>query len=254
MPVIRGNDVLTINGVRIAKQGAAHLKEDTTPAAAAEKTKANGMDEMILAFEGPDGKPERLIIWGDQLDFRFRKQNVEPDIRLNGEQGMMVHFEDEPNGIGERMVRGIGTGFKEAMESLANMAKKSVEGVAYAGAASFLGGTIWVVASKGAALEVMKSAAVVLGPKIAIGVGATALVGAGIILITAIVKAAAGGGNETKMETIAGVIDDNPKKGIAAKPLPKPTQTMEAPTEAPAANTGTAPGVNARPLRVRSGS
>lgn len=251
MPVIRGNDVLTINGVRIAKQGAAHLKEGMGPAEAAEKTKANGMDEMILAFEGADGKPERLIIWGDQLDFRFRKQNVEPDIRLNGEQGMLVHFEDEPNGLGERLVRGISTGFKEAMESLANLAKKSVEGVAYAGAASFLGGTIWVVASKGAALSIMKDAAIVLGPKIAFGVGATALIGAGIILVTAIVKAATSGGNDTKMETIAGVIDDNPKKGIAAKP---PKQTTEAPAEAPAANTGTAPSVNARPLRVRSGS
>src|SRR3989338_3232193 len=107
MPVIRGNDVLTINGVRIAKQGAAHLKEGVSPADAAEKTKSNGMDEMILAFEGPDGKPERLIIWGDQLDFTFRNQRVEPEIRLNGEVGMLVHFEDEKNGFMERTVRGI---------------------------------------------------------------------------------------------------------------------------------------------------
>lgn len=254
MPVIRGNDVLTINGVRIAKQGAAHLKEGMAPAEAAEKTKANGMDEMILTFEGADGKPERLIVWGDQLDFRFRNQRVEPDVRLNGEQGMIVHFEDEPNGMGERMVRGIGNGFREAMESLQNMAKKSVEGVAYAGAASFLGGTIWVVASKGAALSILKDAAIVLGPKIAMGVGATALIGAGIILVTAIIKAAAGEGNGTKMETIAAVIDDNPKKGIAVAKPPKeepakPTQTMEA----PAANSP-APPVNARRIQVRSGS
>ncbi|WP_348246091.1 hypothetical protein, partial [Salmonella enterica] len=85
---------------------------------------------MILAFEGPDGKPERMIIWGDELDFRFRNQKVEPEIRLNGEAGMLVHFEDEPNGVAERLVRGISTGFKESMESLANLAKKSVEGVA----------------------------------------------------------------------------------------------------------------------------
>lgn len=252
MPVIRGNDVLTINGVRIAKQGAAHLKEGMSPAEAAEKTKANGKDEIILTFEGDDGKPERLIVWGDQLDFRFRKQNVEPDVRLNGQQGMIVHFEDEPNGMGERMVRGIGNGFREAMESLQAMAKKSVEGVAYAGAASFLGGTIWVVASKGAALSIMKDAAIVLGPKIAMGVGATALIGAGIILVTAIIKAAAGEGNGTKMETIAAVIDDNPKKGIASKPPKeepaKPTQTMEA----PAANSSAAP-VNSRRIQVRTG-
>ena len=258
MPVIRGNDVLTINGTRIAKQGAAHLKEGMSPAEAAGLTKKNGMDEMILAFEGPDGKPERMIVWADQLDFSFRNQRVEPDIRLNGEQGMLVHFEDEKNGFGERTVRGIQDGFRDAMDALAALASKSVQGVAYAGAASFLGGTIWVVASKGVALEVMKQAAIVLGPKIAMGVGATAAIGAGILLVASVVKAMTGSGNETKMETIAAVVDDNPKKGIASTKPPqaapaRPTVGMDAPAaNAPAANTPAAP-VNSRPIRVRTG-
>jgi hypothetical protein len=253
MPVIRGNDVFTINGARIAKQGAAHLKEGMSPAEAAAKTKKNGMDEMIVAFEGPDGKPERLIIYGDNLDFSFRKSRTEPDVRLNGEPGMLVHFEDEPNGFLERMQRGLTDGFKDAMDSLAALAHKSVEGVAYAGAASFLGGTIWVAATKGAALGILKDAAIVLGPKIAMGIGATAAIGAGVLIVSAVVKAIASGGNETKMETIAEVVDDNPKKGIASKPAPAlPTPTMAAP-EAPASNASGTPGVNARPIRIRAG-
>lgn len=259
MPVLRGNDVLTINGTHVPKQGGAHLKPGLSAHEAAEKTKNNGMDEMILAFEGEDGKPERVIVWADQLDFSFRAQRKEPEITLNGQKGMLVHFEDEKNGFGERTVRGISQGFKDAMDALSALANKSVQGVAYAGAASFLGGTIWVVASKGVALEVMKQAAIVLGPKIAMGVGATAAIGAGILIVASIVKAMAGPGNETKMETIAAVIDDNPTKGIASKPpqapaAPKPTVGMTAPAaNAPASNTTGAAPVNARPIRVRTG-
>ena len=114
MPVIKGNDVLTINGVRIAKQGVAHLKPGVTSEQAAEKTKANGMDEMIIAFMGPDGKPEKLIVYGDNLDFSWRNSPNEPDVRLNGEPGMLVHFEDEPNGFGARFQRDL----KEAGETI----------------------------------------------------------------------------------------------------------------------------------------
>jgi hypothetical protein len=218
MPVIRGNDVLTINGIQVAKQGAAHLRPGVTSDQAALATKNNGMDELILGFEGENGKAERIIVYGRDLDLSFRGRPGEPEIFLNGQRGMLIHFDDEMNAGGQRVIRGINNGFKEAMDVVSSMARKSVDATGLAGGAAFLGGSIWVIATKGAALPMIGQAAGFLAPKIAIGVGATALVGVGLIIASAVLKALAGGKPDPRMETIAAVIDDNPAKGIAGQP------------------------------------
>jgi hypothetical protein len=234
MPVIRGNDVLTINGVQIAKQGAAHLRPGVTSDQAALATKNNGMDELILGFEGEDGKAERIIVYGRDLDLSFRALAGEPEIFLNGQRGMLIHFDDEMNATWQRFVRGVNNGFKDAMDVVSSMARKSVDATGYAGGAAFLGGSIWVVATKGAALPVIGQAAGFLAPKIAIGVGATALIGVGLIVASAMLKAIAGGKPDPRMETIAAVIDDNPAKGIAGKPVhPAPPSEPTEPVNSP---------------------
>lgn len=251
MPAIRGNDVLTINGSRIPKQGMARLKPTVTSEEAGAKTKNNGKDEMILAFEGPDGKTERVLVYGDQLDFSFRRNNTEPDIQLNGRPGMIVHYEDEANGFWERTVRGLGDGFKDAASTLTDLARKSVNTAVYGGAASLLGGTIWVAATKGAAAIVIKDAAVILGPKLLMGIGGAAAVSAGIIIVASIIKAMAGRGNDSKMESIAGIIDENYRpttKPAASTADPAPATPVVAPTTPRRAANTPAPKT---PVRIR---
>ncbi|MDB5099812.1 MAG: hypothetical protein JWM80_4233, partial [Cyanobacteria bacterium RYN_339] len=148
MPVIRGNDVITINGRRMNVQGMAHLRDNVTPEDAATKTKGNGMDEMIIGFRNKDGKAERVLVWGDHLDFKFRDRESQPEVRINGERGVMVHFDDEQNSFVEGAVNGVMTGIRNAFDAVETLAKNSIQGVALAGAASLVGGTIWVVASK----------------------------------------------------------------------------------------------------------
>ncbi|MEB3196430.1 MAG: hypothetical protein VKP62_04430 [Candidatus Sericytochromatia bacterium] len=213
MPVIRGNDVLTINGLPVAKQGVAPLRPGISPDQAALATKNNGLDELILAVRTPEGKRQRVVVYGRELDLSFRNQSGEPDIQLNGAPAMLLHFDDEMSTFTQRVVRGTAVGIKEAMDVLAAMARRSIEGAGYAGAAAFLGGTIWVVASGGAALEVIKSAAIVLAPKIAVGIGSTALVGMGLIVVAAALKALLGGAPDPRMETIAAIIDDQGERG-----------------------------------------
>ncbi|MEB3329246.1 MAG: hypothetical protein VKQ33_08460 [Candidatus Sericytochromatia bacterium] len=218
MPVIRGNDVLTINGAQVAKQGLAYLRPGVTPDQAALATKNNGLDELILGFEGENGKTERVIVYGRDLDLSFRAHPGEPVILLNGRRGMLLHFDDEMNAGGQRVIRGINNGFRDAMDVVSSMARKSVDAAGLAGGAAFLGGSIWVIATKGAALPVIGQAAGFLAPKVALGVGATALVGVVLIVASAVLKALAGGKPDPRMETIAAVIDDSPGRGQAARP------------------------------------
>lgn len=242
MPVIRGNDVVTINGARIAKQGMAHLKPGMTVEQAAEKTKGNGMDEMIVGFMGADGKAEKMIVYGDNLDFSFRKSKNEPDIRINGEPGILLSFDDEQVGFGERFVMGLTTGFREAAESLQLLAKKTIDNTPLIAGAAGLGSVVLFTFARQAAVEAIKSAIIYL-PKLPMIAGGALAVGAGVIIVTALIKALTGG-QATNSSTIAGVIDENPEKGIAGAANVKP----QAPAQ-PATPLPTAPRpINARPL------
>ena len=126
MPVLRGNDVVTINGGRLAPQGIGYLATNVTPAQAAEKTKANGMDEMILAVEGDNGGVEHVLVYGDQLDFSFRDKNAIPQITVNGKAATLLAFEDEANTGMERGWRGAKQGMSDAFDTMGSIAKKTM--------------------------------------------------------------------------------------------------------------------------------
>lgn len=254
MPVIRGNDVVTINGARIAKQGMAHIKPGMTVEAAADKTKNNGMDEMIIGFMGADGKAERMIIYGDNLDFSFRKSKNEPDIRINGEPGILLAFDDEQVGFGERFGAGLRNGFREAADTIGMLAKKTIDNLPLFVGGTALGGTLLFTFAKGAAVEAVKNAIIYL-PKLPIIAGGALAVGAGVIIVSALIKALTGGQTHNSA-SIAAVIDDNPEKGIAGAANVKPTPQPQAPLPArppvigaqPAANAPAVRPVNLRPL------
>lgn len=256
MTVIRGNEVLTINGVRVAKQGIAGLRRDITSDQAALVTKNNGLDELILGVKDDSGKTQRVIVYGRDLDMSFRHQREVPDIRINGRKAQIIHYDDEMVGTGQRGLRGFSVGVRDAMDSISVAARRAIEGAGFAGAGAFLGGTIWVVASKGAALEIIKNAAIVLAPKIAVGIGATALFGMGVMVVSGLLKALAGGPSDPRMETIAAVIDDQsetalqpaPERPIVApRPYLPPVQMPQFPAPAPVQPR---PFNQARPLQV----
>jgi hypothetical protein len=236
MPAIGVNDQLLINGKRVTFQGIARIKEASNGNAttiqtdvAAKATKLNGLDEMIFAFRGADGKVERIIIWGDQLDFTFRERQAPPEITLNGERGTLIHFDDEQSSFVEGAVFGILGGFKSAFDAIEAIAKRSIVGAALAGAAAAVGGTIWVVASGGTALPQIISAVGFLGPQVAAGVGVISLAALGLILLCGLVKGAATAlGTPPKFETIAAIISDQPER-LQAPPVIPPAPQLPAP-------------------------
>jgi hypothetical protein len=257
MTVIRGNDVITINGRRINVQGAAHLRDDVSPADAAAKTKGNGMDEMIIGLKGKDGKSERVLIWGDHLDFRFREREAQPEIKINGQRGVLIHYDDEQNTFVEGAVNGVVTGIRNAFDAVETLAKNSIQGVALAGAASLVGGTIWVAATKGAALEIIKTAIMTLGPGIATTAGMLSLSAVGLVVLAGAVKGAFGAlQNPPKMETITGLINDQPQGQSQSNNPQPPLVPPYRPTDAdrrvrPTANNANVQrAINALPTRA----
>lgn len=205
-----GNDVVTINGVRVQFQGIAHVKKDMATEAAAQKTKNNGLDEYIIAFRNEHGQTERMIVWGDRLDFSFHKKRHAPSVEVNGQRGQIVHFENEAATFAEGAVRGASDGFRDAFETLSQTGKKVVAGLAVAGGTVVVGGTIFLVATKGAGAAAVGAAMATVGPPAAVG---TAVVGGTALMVIGASGALKGGfsanNNRPQMETIAAVVEDS---------------------------------------------
>lgn len=233
MPVLSGNDVVTINGGRLAQQGIGYLATGVTPAQAGEKTKANGMDEIILAVENESGQSELVMVYADKLDFSFRDQNSVPQITVNGKRATMLHFEDEANTGMERALRGAKQGFSDAFDTMGSIAKKTMERAPIMAGATFLAGTGWIIVGREAAVATLRAAAGALARPVAMTGLAVIGVGSLVILAAGLVKGLMGGG-QPKMETLAGVISDKP-----VRPAPAPAAPV-APA-APAPTTPAAP-------------
>ncbi|GEM_PF-4840610 len=228
----RGYDSVSINGRSLAYQGLARLKSGTDAPAAAEKTKENGFDEMLVSVVTPSGESERLLIYANRLDFSFKKRNVVPDLRINGQPAVLLHYEDEANGFWERALRGVGLGFKDAFEAVATMARRSVEGIVITGTVAMAGGTALIAMRGGSEavsliLPIIRSVASNL---LFIGSGVV-VVGSMLIALSGIVRAIASGPAQSKMGTIASVIDDDPTKGL--KGIGPYSKSDKAPSQAP---------------------
>jgi hypothetical protein len=230
MPVLGPNNTLTINGKPILYQGIARLRPDlgVDPATkvdiAIKTTKGNGIDEMVFGFTGPDGKAERIIIWGDQLDFRWRERQAPPEVILNGQRGVMLHNDDEQGTATEAGVFGLIGGIKLAFESIETVAKKAVTGGAMlVGATAALGGIVWVAATQGAAMGPIARAIAAVAPYAGGGLAAISLAAIGLLLLSGLVKAMANTlGTPPKYETIAAVIIDRPDEQPPPAPAPAP--------------------------------
>ena len=157
MPPI-GQNVITINGKAIKAQGIARIRDGVTTDDAAAKARTAGEDEMIVSYNDADGNKQRLLVWGDHMNFSFRHKESEPDVQVNGTKAMIVSFDDEPNTIWEGAMAGMIQGVKDSCDAISTMAKASIQGVAVTSGAALLGGSIWAAASGGTATQFIMGA------------------------------------------------------------------------------------------------
>lgn len=231
MPVIQGNgrDVISINGRQVAYQGIGHVRKEMATETAVEKTKGNGLDEYYLNVEDEKGQTQRVIVYGDHLDFSFRSKKTEPTVMVNGKAAKLVAFEDEQTTFWQGMIQGAKRGIIDAFESLGDLGKRIMGGVAAAGALTLAGGTALMVMSKLGMVGGAGFSAVIgsLAGPISYGTLTVAAAGIGIIALAGAVKGGAAAlTNKPHMETIAAVTQEavqfNPQKPGAANQNPTP--------------------------------
>ncbi len=203
-----GDPVVTINGARLRYQGIARVRADLATDLAVTRTRANGVDEVFVSTARADGRVERRLIYGDDLDLRgFKNVDAPPDVRVDGERANLLAYEDEPNALAERLVRGLAIGVKDAAETVQLMATKLVEQQALTSTALFLGGTAAAIAVGGGALGLAGAALASVGPLVAGGAVLVCVVGVALIVGAGVLRQVAFGRAERKGETIAGVVD-----------------------------------------------
>ncbi|HEY9766082.1 MAG TPA: hypothetical protein V6C82_06940 [Chroococcales cyanobacterium] len=210
MPNIdNGNHSIKINGNQLQVQGFARLRKDIPTDVAAEKTRNNGVDEVIVEYQNEKGETERAIAWGDKLDFSFTKSKAQPQVTVDGRPARIRSYENEATSFGEGALRGVKDGYKDAFQAVGNAGKQLISNLPIAAGATFVGGTAAVVAAKTVGIVAVKAAFAAMAP--AVGTGAAWIGGAAIVGI-GVAGALRGGfeaaGKEAKMETIAAVTED----------------------------------------------
>lgn len=198
-----GNGV-TINGVAVGYQGRGALRADVSTEKAAEALKNNGLDEIILSYKNDQGKTERVVVWGDQLDLSFRKKNSEPVVTVDGRPAKIVHYENEATTFGEGALRGAAEGYRDAFDAVASAGKSTISKLAI-GTGVVMTGSMYLAATKGAG-------AIVIGAAVAkpVAIGAVT-VGAVAVVAVGAAGALKGGfgaqANLPRTETLAAVVD-----------------------------------------------
>lgn len=275
MPVINGNgrDLITINGRQQAYQGMAHVRKEMVTETAVEKTKGNGLDEYYVNVEDEKGQTQRIVVYGDHLDFAFRGQKTTPEIMINGKAAKLVAYDDEQTTFFQGMVQGAKRGLLDAFEHFGDMGKRIIGGVAAAGGLALAGGTLFTLAAKGG----------LLGAGWAAGGGLTGVIGAlagpitwgsisvagtalGIIALAGAFKGGAAAiANRPRMETMAAVTQEaiqfNPQRpGAATQPVPQQPIVQPVPQqpvpqqprpEPPSADSLAAPVPPADPFKIK---
>ncbi|MBI6545444.1 MAG: hypothetical protein HY692_01535 [Cyanobacteria bacterium NC_groundwater_1444_Ag_S-0.65um_54_12] len=223
-----GSDVVLVNGRPVAYQGIGHIRRDLTTAAAVQATTNDGYKEYFL--ESRDHR-ERLVVYGDRLDFDFQKRQAVPKVLLNGKSFILAAHDDEPVIVREGFLDGAKNGVSTAGGAVIEAAKQAISQMGVAGAL--------VIGIGGSALIMKRVSPAELGETLKILGKPTLKL---IALVTGICTAAAGlaGGlrgaadislkrHDTK--AIASVIDlastgDNPSPVVT--PVPPVTTTPAA--------------------------
>ncbi|HEY9855903.1 MAG TPA: hypothetical protein V6D05_09220 [Stenomitos sp.] len=247
MPVIsgNGNDVIRINGKNVQYQGIGHVRKDMALNAAVAATKDNGLDEYYINVQDDQGKTQRIVVYGDRLDFAFRNTKKEPIVEINGRQGKLVAFENERTTFVEGVVEGAKASLGDAFATLSQLAKTTMGNIVGAGALTMAGGATLLALAKPLGFVSKGFGAVLAGMAQPITLGALGVAALSILLI-ALSGAIRGGSaaltNHARMETIAGVTGEANQlnaqhpydpSGEGSKDVPPAPQQPQRPTPPP---------------------
>lgn len=230
-PAIASTPIVVVNNKQVSYQGIGHLRDDVATADAADKTKGNGLDEYILVDKNAQNKDERVLVYGDKLDFSFQKKNSVPKVTVDGRAATMVYSHHEVHGFFDGFANGLVDGFKKGFENASSTGSRLLEGIALTGGATFVGGSIFTIATHGVGLESMMSAVTTLGPTVATGTGLALAAGFGFIVLgTAFKDAFAALQNKPDTSAIAGLTTEaNPNAALLPKPQPPANTPVKEP-------------------------
>ena len=246
-----GSDLVMINGRQIRYQGIGHIKKDVSTAQAVEKTATDGYKKYFL--ESAD-KKERLVVYGDRLDFSFKSKQTVPIVMVNGKAFNLAAHDDQDSSWVEGFFNGGKQGIAQAGGATVEAAKQVISQVGVAGSLAVFGGT-GLVLWKGV------DAKAITGTIGALAVPAMKIIGVIVALGTVIAGLAGGlkgaaevGARKQDTKNIAGIIDgsldgENPDPGGQAsvpatqEPTAPPVQTpAPAPVVVPPAQAPATPG------------
>jgi hypothetical protein len=234
-----GSDIVMMNGRQVRYQGIGHIKKDVTTAAAVEKTANDGYKKYFL--ESADHK-DRLVIYGDQMDFSFLSKQMVPTVVVNGQSYTMVAHDNQDSSWFEGFINGAKGGIAQAGAATVDAAKQVISQIGVAGTLAVAGGAAFVLwkgveakAITGAIGALAIPALKIIGAVVAIGIVVAGIAGG-------IKGAAEVGAKKHDTKAIASIIDpaqdgNNPEPGSAAAHPPAstaPAAPAEPPPAAPA--------------------
>lgn len=208
MPVITGNgsDIVQINGNTVKYQGIAHVKKTMMTEVAAEKVKSNGLQEYFINAKDDLGQTQRILVYGDRLDFKFRSSKDAPSVTINGRKATLVSFDDEPTGFVQGVLDGLSKGLSDALDTIGGSSRSVISNIALAGAAAVAGTTALTFFGHTLGIGAALSAAVT-----PITAGMLGIAGAAAVLVAFTVMLKGGFsamGKKPNMETIAAVTEE----------------------------------------------
>ncbi len=177
-----GSDILMVNGHQVRYQGIGSIRPDITTAQAVQSTANDGYQKYFL--ESPDHQ-NRIVVWGDKLDFSFEHRESVPQVTVDGQPYVMAAHDDEATSVMTGFIRGVGHGIASAADATLGSAKGIIGSIAAVGAVGLAGGTTL-------ALVRGVGADAIAGTATGLAVPALEVVGSAILLGTVVAGVAGG--------------------------------------------------------------
>jgi len=234
-----GSDIVMMNGRQVRYQGIGRIKKDVTTASAVEKTATDGYKKYFL--ESADRK-DRLVIYGDQMDFSFLSKQMVPTVIVNGLSYTMVAHDNQDSSWMEGFINGAKGGIAQAGAATVDAAKQVISQIGVAGTLAVAGGAAFVLWKGVEATAITGAIGALAIPALKI-IGAIVAIGIVVAGIAGGIKGAAEvGAKKHDTKAIASIIDtaqsgDNTEPGSAA-PQPPASTAPAIPAEPPAATPG----------------
>ncbi|MBM3268286.1 MAG: hypothetical protein FJZ01_11615 [Candidatus Sericytochromatia bacterium] len=237
-----GSDIVMVNGRQIRYQGIGHIRKDVSTAQAVERTAADGYKKYFL--ESTENK-DRVVVYGDRLDFSFLARQTVPIVMVNGQPYKLVAQDEQDSSWLEGFLTGAKQGISQAGAATVEAAKQVISQIGVAGTLAVAGGTAFVLI-KGVEAKAITGA---IG---ALAIPALKIVGA-IIALGIVVAGVAGGikgaaemgAKKHDTKAIAGIIDPA-GEGNNTDPggqVPGTAPETPTPAEPPASPPPAAPGL-----------